>query len=108
MQFDIDVSSTYKELFLNARELLLMFGLVETKKDRITTYSDQNGGVCHMRTMPYGIDIGFLKGARMEDEFELLKGSGKAMRVLPLTSMDQGKVEYYLGQARIINEKSRK
>ena len=104
MQFDIDVSSKYKELFLNARELLLTFGLVETKKDRITTYSDKNGGICHMRTMPYGIDIGFLKGARMEDEFELLKGSGKVMRVLSLTSIDQGKIEYYLGQARAINE----
>ena len=41
----------------------------------------------------------------MEGECELLKGSGKVMRVLPLTSFDQGKIEYYLGQALVINQK---
>lgn len=105
MQFDIDVNSTHKELFLEAREFLLTFGFAETKKDRITTYSDNNGGICHMRTMPHGIDIGFLKGARMDDQLELLKGSGKLMRVLPLTSINKDQIEYYLNQAKAINEK---
>jgi len=105
VQFDIDIDSKYKELFLKTRKFLFTFGLVETKKDRITTYSDKNGGICHMRTMPHGIDIGFLKGARMEDQFELLKGSGKVMRVLPLTSINEDRIEYYLTQALAINEK---
>jgi hypothetical protein len=105
VQFDIDVDSKYKYLFLNARKLLLTSGLVETKKDRITTYSDKHGGVYHMRTMPHRIDIGFLKGARMNDQFELLKGSGKVMRVLPLTSIDKDTIEYCLNQAPAINQK---
>ena len=104
MQFDIDVDSKHKELFIIARELLLAFGLIETKKERITTYSDKNGGICHMRTMPHGIDIGFLKGARMEDQFDALTGSGKVMRVLPLTSINKEKIEYYLKQALAINK----
>ena len=106
MQFEIDVKSAHKILFLEVREFLLSFdGIIETKKERITTYSNKNGGVCHMRTMPHGIDIGFLKGARMEDQFDLLTGSGKVMRVLPLTSINKGKIEYYLNQALVINEK---
>jgi hypothetical protein len=105
VQFDIDVDSKHKELFLNAREFLLTFSLIETKKERITTYSDKNGGICHMRTMPHGIDIGFLKGARMEDQFDALTGTGKVMRVLPLTSINKEKIEYYLKQALAINEK---
>jgi hypothetical protein len=58
MQFDIDILSQNKDLFLEARALLLSFdGVLEARKVRITTYSDKNGGICHMRTMPYGIDI---------------------------------------------------
>ena len=105
MQFEIDVDSKYKELFLKTREFLLTFGLIETKKERITTYSDKNGGICHMRTMPHGIDIGFLKGSRMEDQFDLLTGPGKVMRVLPLNSINKEKIEYYLNQALVINQK---
>lgn len=63
MQFDIDLQSVHKELFLEARKFLLSIdGIIETKKERITTYSNNKGGVCHMRTMPYGIDFGFFKG----------------------------------------------
>lgn len=105
MQFDIDIDSKHKELFLQARAFLLTFTLIETKKERITTYSDKNGGICHIRTMSYGIDIGFLKGARMEDQFDALTGTGKVMRVLSLTSMNKEKIEYYLKQALAINEK---
>lgn len=57
--------------------------MVETRKDKITTYSNEKGGICHMRTMPYGINIGFLKGAKMEDSLWLLTGKGKAIRVYP-------------------------
>ena len=78
MQYDKDLESEHKELFLEAREFLLSFnGIIETRKERITTYSNEKGGICHMRTMPYGIDFGFLKGAKMEDPFNLLTGNGK-------------------------------
>jgi len=42
-----------------------------------------------MRTMPHGIDFGFSKGARMEDKLDLLKGKGKAMRVLPQKALNK-------------------
>jgi len=104
MQFDTDMKSEHKALFLTAQKLLLTFeGVKETKKDRITTYSNENGGICHMRTMNHGIDIGFLKGARMEDKFGLLSGSGKVMRVLSLESINEEHIEYYINQAIEIN-----
>lgn len=104
MQFDDDMDSPHKDLFVSARQLLLSFdGLQETKKDRITTYSTHNGGVCHLRTMPHGIDIGFLKGARMMDETGSLTGTGKVMRILSLEKMDEDLVRYYITQAIDIN-----
>jgi len=106
MQFDIDMKSEHKMLFNSARKVLLEdYSLKETKKDRITTYSDDIGGICHMRTMKHGIDIGFLKGARMEDEYGVLTGSGKVMRVLPITELDVAQVQYYVDQAIFINSK---
>ncbi|WP_282124194.1 hypothetical protein [Algibacter mikhailovii] len=41
MQYDKDLQSGYKSLFLEARSFLLSFdGILETKKERITTYSN--------------------------------------------------------------------
>ena len=106
MQYEKDLQSEHKELFLQARNFLLTFeGIIETKKERITTYSNKKGGICHMRTMPYGIDFGFLKGAKMEDDLGLLTGKGKAIRVLPQKKLNKKAVEYYLQQAIEINSK---
>ncbi len=106
MQFDIDINSTHKELFTQARKHLIdKYKLVETKKERITTYSDKNGSICHMRTMEYGIDFGFLKGAQMKDKFNLLVGSGKKMRVLPMKKFDKTLLDYYLHQTIELNKK---
>lgn len=106
MQFDKDLASPHKALFLAARVLLLSVeGIVETKKERITTYSNKKGGICHMRTMPYGIDFGFLKGAKMEDQLGLLRGKGKAIRVLPQKELDETAVRYYIEQAIELNAK---
>ncbi len=104
MQFDKDLQSDFKELFLKARALLLSYdGIVETKKERITTYSNDKGGICHMRTRPYGVDFGFLKGARMKDKLGLLTGQGKAIRVLQQKELDKQAVAYYIEQAIEIN-----
>ncbi|MEH6631474.1 MAG: hypothetical protein V7776_11625 [Halopseudomonas aestusnigri] len=105
MQFDIDFQSENKDLFLEARAYLLSFeGITEIKKERITTYMNVKGGICHMRTMPHGIDLGFLKGARMQDGLGLLTGKGKAMRVLPLKTMNRDAIKFYVDQAIRLNE----
>lgn len=104
MQFDDDMKSEHKELFLAVRRLLIeTHKLSETKKDRITTYSDEHGGICHLRTMKHGIDIGFLKGARMQAKKGELTGTGKAMRVLSLDHLDVALASRLIEQAIRIN-----
>jgi hypothetical protein len=104
MQFDIDMMSAHKELFISARKLLIeVYQLTEVKKDRITTYSDDRGGICHMRTMKHGVDIGFLKGAAIDDKYEILTGTGKVMRVLSMSTIDIEIIQYYMDQAIKIN-----
>ena len=106
MQHDKDLLSEHKDLFIQAKAFLLSFeGIIETRKERITTYSNKNGGICHLRTMPYGIDFGFLKGAKMEDKLGLLTGKGKAIRVLPQKELNKKAVTYYLNQALLLNVK---
>ncbi len=69
MQYDKDIESPHKDLFLATRDMLFAIdGVEETQKEKITTYSYNGSGLCHMRTMPYGIDIGFLKGFQFADK----------------------------------------
>lgn len=105
MQFEKDIKSAFKNLFLKAREILLSYeGIVETKKERITTYSNKKGGICHMRTMPYGVDFGFLKGAKMVDKKGILSGKGKTLRVLAQKDeLDEKTIRYFIEQAIEIN-----
>lgn len=105
MQFEKDLKSEFKLLFLEAREILLSYeGIIETKKNRITTYSDSKGGICHMRTVPYGVDFGFLKGAKMEDKYDVLTGKGKAIRVLPQKGgLNEKMIRYFIDQAIELN-----
>ena len=57
-----------------------------------------------MRTMPYGVDFGFLKGAKMKDGNGVLTGKGKAIRVLPQKeNLDVDLIRYFINQAIEIN-----
>ncbi|MEZ8826674.1 hypothetical protein AB6E04_20155 [Vibrio amylolyticus] len=104
MQYDKDIQSDHKALFGLVRNLMIEhFKFVETRKQRITTYSNSNGGICHMRTTKEGLDIGFLKGARMTDTHLRLVGTGKVMRVLPVKAFDLAIITHYLEQAVSIN-----
>mgnify|MGYP005988413057 FL=1 len=105
MQFDKDLLSEHKDLFLNVRSLFLsQNGITETKKERITTYSYNKKGVCHLRTMPYGVDIGFLKGIKLTDHFHLLIGTGKTLRVLPIKAYNQMIIKHFITEAVEINK----
>ncbi len=105
MQFDVDIQSEYKELFLKVRKYLLAIeGVEERKTPRITSYYLGGSGLCHVRTTADGVDIGFLKGAQFRDEFGCLKGNSKKMRVLAITGFDKTIFNYYLQQAILINQ----
>lgn len=100
VQYDNDLKSPHRELFLSVRGILLgITGTEETKKEKVTTYSHNGAGLCHMRTMPHGVDIGFLKGFKMDDKYGLLHGETKRMRVLSLEALLSEELEYYLKEA---------
>lgn len=104
MQYEIDVKSDHSVLFLLLRKILIEeFKLLETRKQRITSYSGPCGGVCHMRTTKSGVDIGFLKGIYMVDTYNKLTGTGKVMRVLPIETVELKIITHYLTQAIKIN-----
>ena len=104
MQFETDLTSNHVALFMEMRTLLLEgFGLLEQRKPRITTYSDANGGICHMRTMPNGVDLGFLKGAQMNDPEGMLSGRGKKMRILAVSEFDGDTAKGFIRQAIRLN-----
>ena len=99
MQYEKDITSPFVSLFQEVRSILLeLDGIEEQRKRRITTYLGEKGGLCHVRTTATAVDIGFLKGAKFVDEHHLLKGNGKALRVLSLEKMDRELVNYYLKQ----------
>lgn len=110
VQFDQDMRSAFKDLFNEVRAILLSIDqMVETKKPRITTYSDKNGGICHLRTTATGVDMGYLKGASFDDKHHLLTGTSKKMRVHRLPAdqpLNEVAVRFYLEQARRLNLKS--
>ncbi|NQZ30790.1 MAG: DUF1801 domain-containing protein [Oceanospirillaceae bacterium] len=104
MQFDKDLKSEYKQLFLQVRSLLLEDNNVsESKKARITTYHYAGSGLCHVRTMANGVDIGFLKGVLLEDKFGGLKGSGKKIKVFHINKPSYQELTYYINQAKQLN-----
>ena len=104
MQFEKDLESEFRELFLSARQFLLSFeGIEETKKARITTYGDKNGGICHMRTTKMGVDIGFLKGVLIPDKYGLLTGKTKKMRVYSITELREDVLGYYVAESLRLN-----
>ena len=104
MQFDKDMGSQHKDLFMAVRaKLLAQAGIEELKKDKITTYAFNGSAFCHIRTMPEGVDIGFLKGFLMDDDFGLLHGKTKRMKVLSLCTMLDQELDYYFQQALKVN-----
>ena len=104
MQYEKDMESEFRDLFLATRQFLLSFeGIEETKKARITTYGDKNGGICHMRTTKKGGDIGFLKGAQIPDTYGLLTGKTKKMRVYAITELREDVLGYYMAESLKLN-----
>ncbi|NQZ84413.1 MAG: DUF1801 domain-containing protein [Nanoarchaeales archaeon] len=108
-QFEKDLESSSKNLFLDIREVLLSYPqMLELQKSIITTFADDNGPICNMRTMKQTVEITFLKGIKMKDRFKLLTGTGREMRSLIMHKADTEILKYYIDQAVAINSKRRR
>ena len=100
MQFDKEMQSPHRDLFLQVRELLLDFdGVFERRNPKTTSYWTNKGCVCHIKSTKAGIDLGFTRGVLMEDAFGRLSGNRKFKRHLLLREMEENVLTYYVVQA---------
>ncbi|MFK7844701.1 MAG: DUF1801 domain-containing protein [Rhodothermales bacterium] len=104
MQFDIEMRSKHKDLFLEIRDVLLSFdGVREKINTRSVCYHTSQGGLCHLKTTNDGVDVGFFRGIRMEDAYNMLWGAGKSKKFISLQAMNEEALVYYVVQALEIN-----
>ena len=92
MQYDLDMRSEYREIFIALRDIVLSNEYVHEKKnDKQTAYYDQYSAVCFLRpdrTCNNGYCISFAKGHKLQATFPTLKGSGKITRHLYFNSVN--------------------
>ncbi len=72
--------------------------LIYSSTDRVIA-----DGICLISVLPRHVTLGFLRGVDLDDPTGMLKGAGKAMRHIQLTSLadlDQPEIRAYLRQAR--------
>ncbi len=104
MQFEIEMRSKHKALFLEIRDVLLSFdGVKEVINTRSVCYHTSRGGLCHLKTTAEGVDVGFFRGTRMEDAYGMLWGAGKSKKFISLKKMNEEALIYYVVQALEIN-----
>ncbi len=92
MQFDIDKTGKYKEVFASLRRIVLSFeNIREQKNQQQTAYYDMYGTVCFLRpnkTTNLSYCMSLAKGYKLMDRFPTLQGSGKITRYINIKSVD--------------------
>ena len=83
MQFDIDSSGEFADIFLMIRGILLTFPEIrEQKNAKQTAYYDAYSAVCFLRSDKEKLTLALAKGAALLPKFPFLKGEGKIVRHL--------------------------
>jgi hypothetical protein len=102
MRFDTDLNSEHAELFLATRRLIMECigdGVSEKQSKCITSYFAPLGGICYIKTESNGIRIGWFRGIRIKDNYNLLSGNGKTLRghtIKTLGVKEQKAIQYYV------------
>mgnify|MGYP000020375661 CR=1 FL=1 len=107
MQFDLDIRSGNKELFLHLRLLILSFDEVKEKKNaKQTSYYDTYSAVCFLRVREGRVRLSFANGARMNEQFKGLSGGSKIVRFLEFSSIedvDEARVQLMIEESLLLN-----
>ena len=108
-KFEENFESGNKNLFLEIREIIIGYNqMSELQKSIVTSFANDNGPICNMASQGKSIEITFLKGIRMKDKYNLLTGTGKEMRSILISELNEELVRYYLDQAVTINSKRKR
>ena len=109
MQFDIDCNSSFATVFLGIRELLFKHNLKEKKRENITSYFSEEGGICYLKTTKEGLIVGIFKGSQLDGKYPFINKGQKVIRHLylnTLTKKDLSMVENIVNDSIILNIES--
>ena len=107
MQYDVDISGKYADLFLKAREIVLDFSEIhEVKNAKQNSYYDMYGSICFLRTTKKGLTFALANGATLSVKYPMLIGSQKIVRHLyfkELSEIDDKLIKEILQESLILN-----
>lgn len=96
MQYEIDITSEHRNLFLYLREIILShIKISEVKNAKQTSYKDGYSTVCMMRVRQGLVRVSFANGTKMQEQFPLLKGDSKIVRYLEFREVKEVDVELF-------------
>jgi len=88
-QYAIDNRGAFAELFQAIRKILLSFPqITEIKNAKQTSYRDRHGTIIMMRSRADLFVIAFGKGAKLQEKYPMLEGTGKVVRHLYFKSIE--------------------
>ncbi len=90
MQYDIDPKSKHAEHFKAIRKILLSYPEIqEVKNAKQTSYGDRYGVIVMLRTKGDVLVAAFGKGAKLQERYPQLQGTGKVVRHLYFGADDE-------------------
>ena len=90
MQYDIDIKGEFADIFRAIRKILLSYPQIkELKNAKQTSYSDEYGVVAMLRSRGDVFVVAFGKGAKLQEKYPILKGTGKIVRHLYFKTLDE-------------------
>ncbi len=92
MQYDIDQSSQFKEIFQKLKNIILSHeGVKEKRNAKQTAYYDQYSAICFLR--PHSDKkrycLSLAKGSILQESYPFLEGCGKIARHLYFASVEE-------------------
>jgi len=88
-QYELDNRGEFAELFQAIRKILLSSPqITEVKNAKQTSYRDAYGMIIMMRSRGDLFVVAFGKGAKLQEKYPMLEGTGKVVRHLYFRSID--------------------
>ena len=89
-----EIAPCHEYIFAMRSKVVLLYGATERVID---------DGICHINVFIRHINLGFSRGAELDDPGHVLRGTGKAMRHITLktlSDLEGPEIRAYLGKAR--------
>jgi hypothetical protein len=89
-----EMAPCHEYIFSMRSKVVLLYGATERVID---------DGICHINVFVRHINLGFSRGAELDDPGHVLRGTGKAMRHITLktlSDLERPEIRAYLGKAR--------